>query len=138
VGSALQFSAKAGAAAGRDGQQGNTLVKPKWTQDVPIYVRGMVLGGQKLFVVGPPDIIDEESTFQKLTEKDPEVQKLLDLQDQVIEGKDGGLLLAVNIDTGEVDHRLQTESLPTWDGLSGANNRLFMTTLDGRVICFGE
>jgi hypothetical protein len=73
-----------------------------------------------------------------LTEKDPEVQKLLDLQDQVIEGKDGGLLLAVNIDTGEVDHRLQTESLPTWDGLSGANNRLFMTTLDGRVICFGE
>jgi outer membrane protein assembly factor BamB len=143
VGNAIQFSASIAAqvaAAGGNAanQQGNSNVKPKWTQDVPIYVRGMVLGGQKLFIVGPPDIIDEESTFQKLTEKDPEVQRLLDEQDRVLDGDKGGILLAVNIDTGEVEHQLPIASLPTWDGLSGANNQIFLTTLDGRVICFGE
>jgi outer membrane protein assembly factor BamB len=143
IGNAIQFSSKIAAAVaegGGDGgtQQGNTNIKAKWKQDVPLYVRGMVLGGNKLFVVGPPDIIDEEATFQKLSEKDPEVQKLLDEQNRVLDGEKGGLLLAVNIDTGEVDHKLETKSLPTWDGLSGANNRLFMTTLDGRVLCFGE
>jgi outer membrane protein assembly factor BamB len=137
LGNAIQFSASAANAASNE-QQGNSFVKPKWTQDVPIYVRGMVLGGQKLFVVGPPDIIDEENTFQKLTEKDPEVQNLLKEQDDFLEGKQGGFLLAVNIDTGEVDHKLAVDGLPTWDGLSGANNRLYMTTLDGRIICFGE
>ncbi len=143
LGNAMQFSSKASdaiAVGGGDGgtQQGNSNVKPKWTQDVPIYVRGMVLGGQKLFIVGPPDIIDEESTFQKLTEKDPQVQQLLDEQDRVLDGEKGGILLAVNIDTGEVDHKLEIPSLPTWDGLSGANNKLFLTTLDGKLMCFGE
>ena len=126
-----------GRIAGVGQDQGNSLIKPKWAEDVPIYVRGMVLGGQKLFIVGPPDIIDEEATFKQLTEKDPEVQKLLELQDQMMDGKDGALLLSVNIDTGEVEHRLKIDSLPGWDGLAGANEKLFMSTLDGRVICFG-
>ena len=56
---------------------GDSLVKPKWTQDVPIYVRGMVLAGPNLFIVGPPDMIDEEKTFEQLTEKDPRVLELL-------------------------------------------------------------
>lgn len=117
---------------------GDSLVKPKWTTDVPIYVRGMVLAGPYLFIVGPPDIIDEESTFQKLTEKDPEVQELLSKQDQALDGKDGGLLLAVNADTGEVAHRVELGTLPTWDGLAGANGQLFLSTMNGKVMCFGK
>ncbi len=116
----------------------NSLVKPKWSNDIPIYVRGMVLAGARLFIVGPPDIIDEESTFQKLTEKDPVVQKLLAEQDAVIDGKVGALLLVVNADTGEEAYRLTVDSLPTWDGLTGANGRLFLTTLDGQLICLGK
>ena len=143
VGKAIQFS---GATTGNKNtkqaqgqqQQGNSLVKPKWTQDVPIYVRAMVLGGSKLFIVGPPDIIDEEDTFQKLTEKDPEVQKLLDEQDAVLEGKDGARLLSVNIDTGEVESNLKLDSLPAWDGMAGANGHLYLSTLDGKLIRFGE
>ncbi len=143
IGGAIQFSAADGIpmspdAAGNALNQGNSLVKPKWTEDVPIYVRGMVLGGQKLFVVGPPDIIDEEATFKQLSEKDPEVQKLLDLQDQMMEGKDGGLLLAENLATGKIESRLEIDSLPAWDGMAGANEKLFLSTLDGRVICFGK
>ncbi len=120
------------------GPQGNSLVKPKWTNDVPIYVRGMVLGGFRLFIVGPPDTIDEEATFQSLTEKDPQVQELLQQQDDALEGKVGGLLIAINAETGQEAHRLKIDSLPAWDGLAGANGQLFLSTLDGQVICFGK
>ncbi len=139
VGKAIQFSSQNAPGVRVQNQpQGDSLVKPKWSEDVPIYVRAMVLGGQKLFIVGPPDIIDEEQTFQKLTEKDPEVQKLLDEQDAVLEGQDGARLLSVNIDTGEVENNLTVHSLPAWDGMAGANGHLYLSTLDGKLICFGE
>lgn len=142
VGQAVQFSGGAGGGGKANNQNveqaGNSLVKPKWTQDVPIYVRGMVLSGFRLFIVGPPDIIDEESTFQKLTEKAPEVQELLARQDAVLEGTEGALLIAVNAATGEEESRVVLKSLPAWDGMAGANGRLFLSTLDGKVVCFGE
>jgi outer membrane protein assembly factor BamB len=151
-GQGAQFTARnAAAARGRKGKNAarknnnnnaasarNSLIEPKWNVDVPIYVRGMVLAGFNLFIVGPPDLIDEESTFQKLTEKDSEVQKLLSEQDAAIEGKQGGKLVAVNADTGEVEHTLELDTLPAWDGLAAARGQLFLSTLDGRVICFGK
>ena len=98
----------------------------------------MVLSGFQLFIVGPPDIIDEESTFQKLTEKDAEVQQRLSAQDDALEGKSGGKLLAVNTETGEIEHTVELGTLPSWDGLAGANGQLFLTTPDGKVMCFGK
>lgn len=137
-GKAMQFSGGKGNKANNNATKpGDSLVDPKWTQDVPIYVRSMVLAGSNLFICGPPDIIDEESTFQQLTERDPEVQKLLTEQDDVLNGKDGSLLLSVNIDTGEVENRLTLDTLPAWDSMAGAGGKLFLSTLDGSVICFG-
>ena len=137
-GKALKFTAKKKKGSNKNNNQGNTLVDPKWTQDVPIYVRAMVLGGKNLFIAGPPDIIDEEETFAKLSESDPEVQKLLDKQDVALNGDQGAQLLSVNTDTGEIENQVDLESLPAWDGLSGANGKLFLSTLDGTVVCFGE
>jgi hypothetical protein len=136
-GKAIQFSTrKKGVNAGT--KPGESLVKPKWAEDVPVYVRGMVLAGENLFIVGPPDIIDEEQTFEGLTENDPETNALLARQDAALNGGAGSSLLAVNIDTGEVKHEKKLDSLPTWDGLIGAGGRLFLTTLDGGLICFGN
>lgn len=138
-GMALQFTPpKRNGGNNKSKNQGNSIVKPKWTQDVPIYVRGMVLSGFRLFIVGPPDIINEEETFEGLTEDDPEVQALLAKQDTVLEGKRGGKLLVINTASGEADHELHVNSLPTWDGLAGANGSLFLTTQDGHVMCFSE
>ncbi|MCO8122924.1 PQQ-binding-like beta-propeller repeat protein [Stieleria sp. TO1_6] len=143
-GKAIQFLAqrqnpgKKKAGGNSTNKPGDSLVAPKWASDVPIYVRGMVLAGDKLFVVGPPDTIDEEQTFEKLSESDPEVQALLDQQDAALLGADGSSLLAVNIDTGEVENEVKLSALPTWDGLAAANGRLFLSTLDGTVICFAK
>lgn len=137
-GKAIQFSARKGKRNNNKPNQGNSLVSPKWTQDVPIYVRGMVLGGSNLFLVGPPDIIDEEKTFQQISERDPKVQALLNEQDLALDGSNGAWLMTVNKDTGEIRSGLHLESLPTWDGLAGANGHLFLSTLDGEVACFGK
>ena len=98
----------------------------------------MALSGLRLFIVGPPDIIDEEATFTQLAEDDPAVQQLLAQQDAVLEGEEGSRLLVVNTATGEADQQIGLDTLPTWDGLIGANGKLFMTTLDGQVICLGN
>ncbi|MCC9600522.1 PQQ-binding-like beta-propeller repeat protein [Stieleria sp. JC731] len=139
-GKAIQFkiAKNNGKNANANARQSNSLVDPKWAKEVPIYVRGMVLAGNKLFVVGPRDSINEEETFKQLSESDPEVQALLAEQDKILMGDEGAKLLAVNIDTGKIDSQLPIESLPTWDGLAGANGKLYLTTLDGGVICFGK
>ncbi len=137
-GRAAQFSPAKGSGGGGGKQAKDSLVEPKWTQDVPVYVRGMVLAGSNLFIVGPPDIIDEEQTFEGLTKDDPETHALLRRQDDALEGTDGSLLLIVDIDTGEVKRTIEVESLPTWDGLAGANGSVFLTTSDGNVICYGK
>ena len=111
-------------------------IEPKWTSDIPIYVRGMCLADRTLFVVGPEDIIDEEETFEKLTNKDKAVQELLAKQDAILEGANGSQLLAVNADSGEVRGTVQLGTLPAWDGLAAAQESLFLSTLDGSVICF--
>ncbi len=136
-GNAIQVTAKK--SKGNNNQQpGDTLVQPKWTQDLPIYVRAMVLAGPSLFVAGPPDIIDEEETFQKLTERDEEVQTLLRTQDEALNGGLGGWLLAVNPDTGQIEQRYKMDALPIWDGMAAANGQLFLSTTEGSVVCFGE
>ncbi len=136
-GKAVQFTAQQ-RGGNNNVKPGNSLVDPKWTQDIPIYVCAMILAGKHLFIVGPPDIIDEEETFQGLTEKDEAVQELLAEQDRALGGSDGAMLLAVNTDTGLVEHGVQLNSLPEWDGLAAAGGQLFLSTLDGKVICFAS
>ncbi|WP_158222609.1 PQQ-binding-like beta-propeller repeat protein [Rhodopirellula sp. MGV] len=124
--------------AAGNARQGNSLVDPKWAKEVPIYVRGMVLAGNKLFIVGPRDSINEEETFKQLSESDPQVQQLLADQDKILMGDEGAKLLAVNIDTGKIEQNLPIESLPSWDGLAGAGGQLFLSTTDGGVMCFAS
>ncbi len=112
-------------------------MQPKWKQDVPIYVRAMILAGENLFIAGPPDIIDEETTFQELTEGDQEVERLLAAQDALLSG-DSGLLLSIDTLTGQIKNKIKLGTLPAWDGMAGANGQLFLSTLDGTVICFGK
>ena len=155
MGKAIQFTAKkvAGKNAGAakngpakkaasdkegDEKPSNSLVKPKWANDVPIYVRAMVLAGNKLFIAGPLDMIDEEATFKQLAEKDEDVQQLLADQDNALEGKVSGLLLAINCDSGLVEHQMELGTLPAWDGMAGANGKLYLSTIDGRLMCFGK
>ncbi|MCA9081125.1 MAG: PQQ-binding-like beta-propeller repeat protein, partial [Planctomycetaceae bacterium] len=103
-GNGMKFT---GAAQGRGkrgvNQQSGSHVQPKWTTDVPIYVRSMALAERTIFIVGPADTIDEEVTFEKLTQKEGAVEAELARQDAILAGAEGSKLLAVNADTGETE-----------------------------------
>ncbi len=139
-GQAIQFSGKkSGAGKQNNGiaaNAPNSLIEPKWNVDVPVYVRAMVLSGFHLFIAGPPDLINEEATFQQLAQKDSSVEQLLATQDAAIQGQQGGKLVTVNSETGEILHTLELNTLPSWDGMAAACGQLFLTTLDGRILCF--
>ncbi|MDP6443649.1 MAG: PQQ-binding-like beta-propeller repeat protein, partial [Pirellulaceae bacterium] len=128
VGKALRFAAK-------PGRSGGSFVKHHWDTDVSIYARAMLLAGDRLIVLGPPDIVDEEKTFVQLTEGDPQVQELLLKQEQALRGKDGGRLLIVSIADGKILSETKTTFLPVWDGMSAARGRLFVTTTNGELVC---
>lgn len=137
TGRAIQFTARKGG-GNKNNRQGNSLVNPKWANDVPIYVRAMVLSGPNLFVAGPPDMIDEEQTFELISKSDPNVEKLLSEQDDALLGKQGAMLIGVDIATGTIQNNIPLKALPAWDGMAGANGRLFLSTLDGKIHCYGN
>ncbi len=100
-------------------------------------VRAMVKANDKLFIAGPPDLIDEEDTFQRTMARDPNLASQLIQQDDALAGKAGGLMRVVSAADGSTLAEYQLDALPAWDGMAAASGRLYMSTTDGNVICYG-
>ena len=91
-----------------------------WRHDSPLWVRAMVLAGDTLLVAGPPD---------PFAAADPTA---------AWRGERGGLLRAVSTDDGRKLAEYPLATPPVFDGMAAANGRLYLATLDGRVVCMGE
>jgi hypothetical protein len=136
VGGALWFK---GAGAGKGGvPEKGSFVKHTWDRFVPIVARSMALAGKTVLVSGPPDTIDEEYAFERLAAKDPEILKELEEQNEALEGRRGAKMWAVNVETGEQSTGLDLTSPPVWDGITIARGRVYVSTVDGRLQCFGK
>ena len=120
-------------AAGKD-----SYVEHKWETYVPIVTRAMALAGNNLFVAGPPDVLDEEYAFERLSQKDPSIEDQLAEQDAALEGQRGAVLWRMNIESGEPGGKLDLDSPPVWDGMVVARGSLYVVTVDGRVKRFGK
>ncbi len=106
----------------------------RWSQDKPpLLARAMVLANRTLFVAGPPDVADEVLAFRK--PDDPAVQKARRQQEAALENRSGALLLAVSASDGKKLAEYKLDSAPTWDGMAAASGRLYLSTMDGRVLC---
>lgn len=93
----------------------------KWNIFAPIRVEAMVAaGGSALYMAGSPDAVDKTDPWG------------------AIEGRQGGLLWAVSTDTGRKLAEWTTDSPPVFDGLIAANGRLFMSLMNGTVVCLGQ
>ncbi len=93
--------------------------KPKWSVYVPIRVRAMVNTKEKLFVAGPPDVLDE---------KDDPLGAL--------EGRKGGLLRAVSTADGSKLSEYTLDAPPVLDGLIAVEGKLYLATRDGKLSCW--
>jgi len=136
IAGAMQFAG--GKAGAKKAPPAGSFVKRHWTTDVPLYARAMLLANKTLFVAGPPDIIDEEETFQKIMDRDSEVAKTLSDQDAALNGSKGSILLAVSASDGKTLAKYELKSLPVWDGMVAANGRLYLSTTDGKIVCFAS
>ena len=94
----------------------------------------MVLAGRNLFVAGPPDILNEEESYQRFHE--PEMQKQLEEQEKAWVGRKGAVLLTYSARTGTALSRRTLGAPPVWDGMVAAGGRLYMCLTDGRVVCY--
>ncbi len=135
VGGALWFKNKGGTEATR---AGGSFVQHTWDRFVPIVARSMALAGNSILVGGPPDTIDEEYAFERLAARDPAILEELKEQNEALEGRRGAKMWAVNVETGEQSTGLELTSPPVWDGITSANGQVFVSTVDGRLQCFGK
>jgi len=137
VGAALWFKPAAGSKGGKAGGAGS-FVKHTWDRFVPIVARSMALAGKTVLVSGAPDTIDEEYAFERLAAKDPAILQELNEQNEALEGRRGAKMWAVNTETGEQSTGLDLTSPPVWDGITVAQGRVYVSTMDGKVQCFGK
>ncbi len=119
----------------RPGRGNTNYVRFQWTRDLPIFVEAMVSAGDRLIVAGPPDLIDEEKTFQRLTRKDATVETELRAQDEAWQGRLGSRVLVISKRDGKTLQTLKLPALVRWDGMAVAEKCVFVTTTDGVVYC---
>ena len=108
---------------GRPGGKSKTPVvrppKDKWCITVPVRVTAMILAGDTLVAAGTPDVLYPTDPWA------------------AYEGRKGGRLLVVSAAAGTIKSELKLTSAPVPDGLAAAAGRLLMSTVDGKLTCFG-
>jgi outer membrane protein assembly factor BamB len=93
---------------------------PRWQQQVPVRVRAMLVAGEHLVLAGPPDVVPAADPFG------------------AFEGRLGALLWVVSTKDGSKVSESKLSSPPVFDGMAAAGGKLFLSTTDGRVTCFGK
>ena len=112
-----------------------SAVKFNWrTANPPLLARAMVGAGDTLFLAGPPDVLDETKLHGRLLQ--PAVVERILRQQDAMDGKLGGIMWAVSAKDGTKLSEQKLISPPVFDGLIAANEKLLMSTTDGRLICY--
>jgi hypothetical protein len=94
-----------------------------------------VLAGETLLVAGPPDVLSEDEAFEQPFH--PEVVAKKAEQDAAYQGDSGATFMALSADSGESLFELDLTAPPVWDGMAVADGRVYVTTMDGAVVCLG-
>ncbi|MFV1966149.1 MAG: PQQ-binding-like beta-propeller repeat protein, partial [Pirellulaceae bacterium] len=92
--------------------------QPLWARTIPIRARALVLTPTTAFIAGPPHEIDLE---------DPHA---------IYENRAGGTLAIYSRTDGKTAEEIKLDDPPTFDGLSAAHGRIFMSDTAGNVVCW--
>ena len=145
------FSAPRGQHLGPEQQQNLThggssqmdkknYVQRNWTGVIPIQLRAMAGAGKNLIIAGPPnELIEPDVARPQVKEiiEDPQWLTKIDAQQRAEDGELGGKIIVINPTTGERVKAADLDSPPVFDGMIVANGRVYVSTLDGKVRCFG-
>jgi outer membrane protein assembly factor BamB len=93
-------------------------IQPGWRASPDLWVRGMVLAGEALFLAGPPSPFDGGTSDAEPFAADK-----------------GGRLRVVSATDGKPIGECDLGAPPAWDALVAARGRLYVATTDGKVTC---
>jgi hypothetical protein len=113
----------------RSGKKQATL----WLQDLPLYVTSMVLTENNLIVSGFPTI-GKESEYARTMWNESTQEKLNHYRDSH-DGKNGGILMILDPETGNPKSRIDLPSLPRFDGMAFAYGKAYLACVDGEILC---
>ncbi len=108
----------------------------QWSVMLPILVRAMVASDDRLFVLGPKELMRQDEIKQRITEE--EVQKLMAEQEKGLNGQSGSILLAVDKQSGKILSGYRLPTAPLLDGMAGAYGNLYVSTTDRQLCCLGD
>jgi outer membrane protein assembly factor BamB len=109
-----------------------------YKKSLPLLANAMALGGNTLFVAGPPDLADETEMLGYLPGAQDDINRQLKAQDEAWRGKHGGLLWAISAENGQQLTEYRIDSIPVSDGMSVAEGKVFISLIDSSVVCFEE
>ena len=115
------------------GRPAPTQPKYNWSHEVPLLGRAIVLADKTLFVAGPPDLVDQKAALAHFG--DPETTKKLAEQSEAYRGKQGALLWVVSAIDGRKLAQYRFRSVPVFDGMAASGRRLYISTIDAKVLC---
>jgi outer membrane protein assembly factor BamB len=93
---------------------------PIWWKKTPIRGHGMLLAREHLYLVGPPDLPPDEGAYEAMI------------------GKRGAVFHVVSTADGATLAEFTMQEVPVFDGLIAAGDRLYMSTMEGTLICLGQ
>ena len=94
--------------------------RTRWEQRIGIRAAAMVRAGNTIFVAGSPDVVDSG---------DPH---------GAWQGRKGGILAAYAAGDGHKLAEYKLPAPPVWDGMAAAGGRLYISTVDGRLLCMSN
>ncbi len=92
----------------------------KWTKRCDIRVLALALAGKTLVMAGPPDKVDREDPYA------------------TFEGRSGAKLRLASTENGDTLAELDIDSAPVWNGMAITAGRIYLSTSNGNVMCFGQ
>ena len=105
-----------------------------WSRELQMFPRGMVKAGDVLFIAGPEDFIPEHQALRY--RRKSEWKEKNRLQAEAFAGKSGGFMKAIDTKTGKELIALKLTSVPVFDGMAVGGGKLYMATVDGKVMQF--
>ncbi len=102
--------------------------------------RAMVLTDEFLFIAGP-EVFDEKKTADYFYTNRTDDADLPDFVKDALdsyEGRKGAMLSVIDKADGKVLSVCELDSAPVFDGMIAADEKLFISMVDGSVICLGR
>jgi outer membrane protein assembly factor BamB/dienelactone hydrolase len=121
-----------------------TVPRPAWSRTTDTYVRALLAGTNAnagkpdlLCAVGFPEVIDEHDAIDLIKKQQRSGFKLDSIyrKEKSTKGELGAKLMVVSAESGKTISETKLDAPAVFDGMSAAYGKLFLSDIQGNVVC---